>query len=44
MSTEWNRNQPLSEFIGIMNEFDGLLLREERDTLFVESVEEKSEQ
>ena len=38
MSTTWNRNQPLSEFLDILNEFDGLRLSGESDTIFVESV------
>ena len=38
MSTTWNRNQPLHEFLSILNEFDGLLLCTERDTIFVETL------
>ena len=38
MSTTWNRNQPMSEFLDILNEFDGLRLSAKSDTIFVESV------
>ena len=39
----WNRRLPIAAFVSSLNEFDGLLLTEERDTLFVESVETKEE-
>ena len=40
----WNRRLPIASFVSSLNEFDGLLLTEERDTLFVESVETAEEE
>lgn len=40
----WNRRLPIASFVSSLNEFDGLLLTEERDTLFVESVETEEEE
>ena len=37
LSTVWDREDSLSVFLETLNEFDGLLLREERETLFVET-------
>ena len=37
LSTVWNRSEPLAEFIAILNEFDGLQLTDERDTVFVQT-------
>lgn len=37
--TTWHSTQALADFVDIMNEFDGLKLVAEQDTLFVESVE-----
>ena len=37
LSTMWGREDSLSVFIATLNEFDGLSLKEERDTLFVTS-------
>ena len=39
----WNRWQPIASFASSLNEFDGLRLTDEHDTLFVESVESKEE-
>ena len=39
----WNRRQPMATFVGSLGEFDGLKLKEEHDTLFVESVETEKE-
>ena len=39
----WNSQQPMAVFVGTLNEFDGLQLTEERDTLFVESAETTEE-
>ena len=39
----WNRRQPIASFAGSLNEFNGLLLTDEHDTLFVESVESEEE-
>ena len=39
----WNRRQPMATFVGALGEFDGLKLKEEHDTLFVESVETEKE-
>lgn len=44
MSTTWNRNQPLHEFLSILNEFDGLLLCTECDTIFVETLAVEDEE
>jgi hypothetical protein len=35
ISTTWNQSQPLSSFIGLLNELDGLRLTTEGDTIFV---------
>ena len=37
LSTVWDEEDSLSVFLETLNEFDGLLLREERETLFVET-------
>ncbi len=34
----WNRWQPIASFVSSLNEFDGLLLTDEHDTLFVEAI------
>ena len=34
--TTWDNQQPLDSFLTTLNEFDGLRLSEERDTIFVE--------
>lgn len=39
----WNCRQPMATFVGSLGEFDGLKLKEEHDTLFVESVETEKE-
>lgn len=39
-SIAWDEAQPLSAFLATVNEFDGLRLTDERDTLFVESEED----
>lgn len=41
--TTWNRNESLAEYINVLNVFDGLHLTDERDTVFVDSVDEKGE-
>ena len=38
LSTTWDSEQPLSAFIALINEFDGLRLTDRGDTIFVESV------
>ncbi len=38
LSTMWDREDSLSVFLETLNEFDGLQLTDERDTIFVESV------
>lgn len=38
LSTVWNSEGSLAEFIATINEFDGLQLSDERDTIFVESA------
>ena len=43
LSTMWASEDSLAVFISTLNEFDGLLLKEERDTLFVESETEEAE-
>ena len=35
LTTVWDRTRPLADFLGILNEFDGLQLTDERDTVFV---------
>jgi hypothetical protein len=35
ISTTWNQSQPLSSFVGLLNELDGLRLTTEGDTIFV---------
>lgn len=44
ISTTWNRNQSLPEFLSILNEFDGLLLCTEHDTIFVETLAVEDEE
>ncbi len=41
--TSWNRNGSLAEYIGTLNVFDGLHLTDERDTVFVDSVDGEEE-
>ncbi len=43
LSTVWDAEDSLSVFIVTLNEFDGLRLADERDTIFVESVAEEEE-
>ena len=43
LSTLWDAEDSLSVFIATLNEFDGLRLADERDTIFVESVAEEEE-
>ena len=43
LSTLWDAEDSLSAFIATLNEFDGLRLTDERDTIFVESVAEEEE-
>lgn len=38
LSTIWDSEDSLAVFIATLNEFDGLLLKEERDTVFVEGI------
>ena len=38
LSTVWDREDSLSVFLETLNEFDGLRLMNERDTIFVESL------
>ena len=38
LSTVWDREDSLSVFLATLNEFDGLRLTDERDTIFVESL------
>jgi hypothetical protein len=38
LSTVWDREDSLSVFLETLNEFDGLRLTDERDTIFVESL------
>ena len=38
LSTVWDSEDSLAVFLGTLNEFDGLRLTDERDTIFVESV------
>lgn len=40
----WNVAAPLSDFLEILNELDGLRITDVRDTLFVESVAEEDEE
>lgn len=40
---KWYADKPLSVFIESMNEFEGLCLTDERDTLFVSSKEEEGQ-
>lgn len=35
----WNTEEPLATFLATVNEFEGLMLTDERDTLFVQSME-----
>ena len=39
----WDSEDSLSVFLETLNEFDGLRLTDERDTIFVESVAEEDE-
>ena len=41
LSTVWDREDSLSVFLETLNEFDGLRLTDERDTIFVESIMEE---
>jgi len=41
LSTVWDREDSLSVFLETLNEFDGLRLTDERDTIFVESLLEE---
>jgi len=41
--TKWYVSRPLSAFVESMNEFEGLRLTDERDTLFVSSKEEEDQ-
>ena len=43
LTTVWNSERPLAEFIETLNEFDGLHLTDRDDTLFVESVVKEEE-
>jgi hypothetical protein len=43
LSTMWNCEDSLSVFIATLNEFDGLLLKEEGDTVFVGTEIEEAE-
>lgn len=43
-SIDWNHERPLADFLATVNEFEGLQLTAERDTLYVESVEEEREE
>ncbi|MBR1520020.1 MAG: DUF4974 domain-containing protein [Bacteroidaceae bacterium] len=43
-SIEWNEPEPLADFLATVNEFDGLRLTDERDTIFVESVATEEEE
>lgn len=43
LSTTWRKDTLLSAFVGTINEFDGLLLTDERDTLFVTSTQAEEE-
>lgn len=38
LSTMWKKDTPLDAFIDILNEFEGLALTDERDTIFVTST------
>ncbi len=38
-SITWNTEEPLATFLATVNEFEGLMLTDERDTLFVQSTE-----
>ena len=39
LHTLWKSNQPLDEFVEMLNEFEVFRITDERDTLFVESIE-----
>ena len=43
LSTMWDCEDSLAVFIATLNEFDGLRLKDERDTLFVESETEEAD-
>ena len=38
LSTTWKKDMPLDAFLGILNEFEGLALTDERGTIFVTST------
>lgn len=42
-SIAWNTEKPLADFLAIVNEFDGLTLTDERDTIFVTATAEEDE-
>lgn len=44
LSTSWKMEEPLETFVGTLNEFDGLRLTNERDTVFVELMEEEEDE
>lgn len=44
LSTSWKMEEPLETFVGTLNEFDGLRLTDERDTVFVELMEEEEDE
>ena len=44
LSTSWKMEESLGMFVNRLNEFDGLRLTEERDTVFVEQIEEEDEE
>lgn len=44
LSTSWKMEEPLETFVGTLNEFDGLQLIDERDTVFVELMEEEEDE
>lgn len=44
LSTSWKMEEPLEIFVGTLNEFDGLQLTDERDTVFVELMEEEEDE
>lgn len=43
-SIDWNHERPLADFLATVNEFEGLHLTAEHDTLYVESVDEEREE
>ena len=44
LSTSWKMEEPLETFVGTLNEFDGLRLTDECDTVFVELMEEEEDE